>query len=923
MADLSDEPLRAVAFAATDTLLREDVKRLGALVGEILAEQRGAAFLEDVERLRRAAIVRRETGAPVEALDALIGDIDAAHASDLVRAFSTYFQAVNLAERVHRIRRRRDHERQGDGAQPGGLRHVLGALAGDGVDAGAVHELIERLRIEPVFTAHPTEALRRVLLEKERRIVACLVDDIDRMRTPAERAADRERMRLALTASWQTADTPPARPSVSDEFEHVSYYLTDVLYRVLPVYCEALEAALREHFPSALPEAGACGAPDPVGAVVSFATWVGGDMDGNPNVGADTIAHTLSAQRARVLRAYGRDLESLRGVLSQSPDRVGVAPAVLARIAEYRVLLPDADARLRARDADMPYRNLIALMQARLQATAIEAAHGYPGPEAFVADLELIERSLCEHRGANAGVFPVRRLLRRARCFGFHLATLDVRQDSGTHDDALAAALGDEGWAGRDVRARISRLHGLVGGGAPADQPEAAAAQPTLEVFRTIARLRGLYGARAFGPYIISMSRTEADALAVLALARIAGCVEDDQVPLDVAPLFETIDDLAAAPDTVGALLADPQYRAHLAARGDRQFVMLGYSDSAKDGGLLASRWALQRAQVALAGLAREHGVRIVFFHGRGGSISRGGGKTERAVLAAPRGSVDGRLRVTEQGEVIHRKYGIRTLALRNLEQATGAVLRATLRPRAAEPREEAWRAIAERLAARSRAHYAALVHEDARFPAYFRLATPIDVIERLRISSRPSKRPSGDAAPGVQSLRAIPWVFAWAQNRSGLTAWYGVGSALTDALAQHGDEALAEMARDWPFFGALIDDVEMVLAKSDPGIFLRYSQLAASRDADLHTHFHPRIADEFERTREAVLRIKRCDELLDGDRRLRQSIRLRNPYVDPISLLQVDLLARWRADGAPEDARLDALVATVNGIAAGIQNTG
>lgn len=923
MTDATDEPLREVRFAATDARLREDVKMLGALVGEILAEQRGPDFLDTVERLRRAAIRRREADAPVESLAHEFDAMDPARASDLVRAFATYFQAVNVAERVHRIRRRREHEREGDGAQPGGLRAVIGALAAEGVGAAEVAALLPRLRIEPVFTAHPTEAVRRALLEKERQIVASLVEDIDRMRTPAERAADRERIRVALTASWQTADTPPARPSVGDELEHVGYYLTDVLYRVLPVFCESLESALREHLPQAL--TGAADGADPLGAVLGFGTWVGGDMDGNPNVGADTIAVTLATQRARVLRAYRRDLESLAGLLTQSPERVGIDAAVAARIEHHGALLPDPGA-LRARDADMPYRNLLTLMQRRLDATLDDAPHGYADADEFVDDLALVERSLRANGGAHAGAFAVRRLHRRARCFGFHLATLDLRQDSAMHDAALAVLLADAVWVGRDAETRTRRLHALLEHGTPS-RPEASSAEPassTLAVFRTVAQSRERYGTRAFGPYIVSMSRSAADALAVLALARIAGCVEDGQVPLDVAPLFETVDDLATAPATVRALLDDAHYRAHLTARGNRQVVMLGYSDSAKDGGLLASRWALQRAQVELTRLAHEAGVRIVFFHGRGGSISRGGGKTGRAVLAAPRGSVDGTLRLTEQGEVIHRKYGIRTLALRNLEQAAGAVLRASLRPRPPEPREAGWRAIADRLAADSRAHYRALVHEDPLFPAYFRLATPIDVIERLRISSRPSKRPSGAGTPGVQSLRAIPWVFAWAQNRSGLTAWYGVGTALQAALERHGLDALADMAHDWPFFGTLVDDVEMVLAKSDPRIFERYSQLACdAAEGDLHARFHPRIAAEFERTRTAVLAIKRADELLDGDRRLRQSIRLRNPYVDPISLLQVDLLARWRADGSPDDARLRALVATVNGIAAGIQNTG
>ncbi|WP_407067637.1 phosphoenolpyruvate carboxylase [Marilutibacter alkalisoli] len=907
--------MRIVEFAPTDALLREDVKTLGALVGEILAEQRGEDFLAEVEELRRTAIRRRESGSPVDELAAALSGIELDQAGDLVRAFATYFQAVNLAERVHRIRRRRDYERAGASPQPGSLREVLGSLARSGVGAEELLELLPRLRIEPVFTAHPTEAVRRALLEKERLIVGCLVDDIDRGLTPAERRADRDRIRQALTASWQTAEAPAAKPSVADEFEHVGFYLSEVLYKVLPVFHEAFDEALNESYGSKdMPFEGV------LPPLLGFGTWVGGDMDGNPNVGADTIVAALTGQRGLVLTAYKRDLGALAGMLSQSVHRVNVDAAVLERLQAYRQLLPLAAERLRPRHADMPYRNLLALMAERLELTAREAPGGYQDAAAFLADVEMIETSLAANGGAHAGLFGVRRLRRRAQCFGFHLATLDLRQDSAVHDAALAALFNDPQWPQRSPEQRATRLHEIVEGEVevPAVEPEPAA--PVLAVFRTVAELRPLFGARAFGPYIISMSRSAADALAVLALARVARCIDDDgQVPLDIAPLFETVDDLAAAPDTLKALFADPLYRAHLQARDNRQMVMLGYSDSAKDGGIVASRWALQQTQIALTQLAHESGIRIAFFHGRGGSISRGGGKTERAVIAAPRGSVDGILRLTEQGEVIHRKYGIRAIALRNLEQTTGAVLRATLRPRPPEPREEGWRRIAAELADDARARYRALVHEHPDFPAYFRAATPIDVIERLRIGSRPSKRPSGDKAPGIGSLRAIPWVFAWAQNRAGLTAWYGVGTALQKALGTHGRDTLAEMARDWPYFGTLVDDVEMVLAKSDPAIFERYSQLAG----DLHDRLHPGIAEEFERTRDAVLAIKGEDDLLAHDHRLRQSIRLRNPYIDPISLLQVDLLARWRNAGRPDDARLQALVATVNGISAGIQNTG
>ncbi len=901
----TDSPLREqLEFADTDALLRDDVRRLGSMVGDMLAEQVSPGFLDRVEEVRRIAIARREQGEPVDALADWLAEVPLETTEALVRAFAAYFGTTNIAERVHRIRRRRDYQRLGEAPQPGGLHAVLSDLRDAGVGLADLQDLLSRTRIEPVFTAHPTEAIRRALLLKEHMVVDRLIADIDHAHTPPERAADDARIRQALTTSWQTNESPQQKPSVADEVEHIGFYLSGVLYRVLPVFYEdfadAVEAVYGERI--VLPP------------VLRFGTWVGGDMDGNPNVGAGTMRDALAAQRTQALARYQADLRALGDILTQSNNRAGVDAAIQSRADAHRKLLPEGAIRGRPRLADMPYRQLLWAMRARLLATDAGTAGCYPDAASFIEDLDLIDASLARNRGDHAGRFALQRVLWRARSFGFHMAALDLRQDSAVHDEALGALDGGIDWMALSLEARIDRLHALIGGERP-QVPDAAAAMSTLEVFRAVRELRGTLGEHAFGPYIISMSRTAADALAVLALARIGGCVENDAVPLDVAPLFETVDDLQAAPGVMRALFADPVYRSHLRARGDHQTVMLGYSDSAKDGGLMASRWALQRAQVDLLELAREAGVHMVFFHGRGGSVSRGGGKTERAIIAAPRGTVDGRMRVTEQGEVIHRKYAIRALALRNLEQMTGAVLRASLRPRPPEPREDGWRVIAAELATVSRDHYRALVHDRDDFPAYFRTATPIDVIEQLRIGSRPSRRRDG----GIANLRAIPWVFAWSQNRSGLTGWYGVGTALRQGIDEHGLDAMAAMARDWPFFAAMIDDVEMLMAKSDLDIFERYSRLAG----DLHEAFFPAIADEFARTRNAILALKDRDELLADDYRLRLSIRLRNPYVDPISLLQVDLLRRWRAGGREDAAQLRALVATVNGIAAGIQNTG
>jgi len=896
---------RDIEFLPNDGPLREDVHRLGGIVGEMLAEQHGADFLATIERLRTTAIRLRATGAePTELAEQLTG-LEPALADRLTRAFAAYFRVVNIAERVHRIRRRREYERALATPQPDSLHDALLRLREAGVTFEELTGWLARTDVEPVFTAHPTEAIRRTLLEKEQVIVRCLIDDLDGQLTPGERAADLARLRMALTSAWQTAETSHVRPRVQDEFEHVGFYLGDPLYRVVPVFYEVLEAAVIAVY-------GRC--PE-LPALVRFGSWVGGDMDGNPNVNADTIAATLRAQRALIIERYEKETAALARSLSQTLDHVGVDAQILERIAEYRRLMPGASNALNPRYDDMPYRVFLGLIRARLRATVAEKDAAYANARQFSDDIDLIANSLMHNAGLHAGWFAVRRLLWRVRTFGFHLARLDVRQDSRVHAQALAAAVGAPDWERLDAAVQADRLRPFAAGEAELAAPDDAIGNGVDAVFDQLAYARDSYGSDAAGVYIISMARNAADVLGVLALARRAAFVAaDGSVPLDITPLFETVDDLRVAPLTLLTLFADPAYRLHLRARGDQQMVMLGYSDSSKDGGIVASRWALQRVQVELLDIARDAGVQIVFFHGRGGTVSRGGGKTPRAIIASPRGSVDGRLRITEQGEVIHRKYGIRALALRSLEQSVGAVLVASARPRAPEPREAAWRAAIEVAATRGAQAYRGLL-ESKGFLDYFRLATPIDVIERMTLGSRPARRGSG----GIASLRAIPWVFAWSQCRATLTGWYGVGSALEHAASMVGEDVLRDMARDWPFFRALLDDVEMVMAKTDLSIASRFSQLSGP----LHDRFFPLIGAEYERTEHWILRLKQTQVLLERDARLALSIRLRNPYIDPMSLLQIELLSRWRAGGSSDETLFRALVTTVNGVSQGLQNTG
>jgi phosphoenolpyruvate carboxylase len=579
----------------------------------------------------------------------------------------------------------------------------------------------------------------------------------------------------------------------------------------------------------------------------------------------------------------------------------------------------------------MPYRCLLRFVVARLQDTLDEdpnaCSHAYASVEEFVADLNLIELSLRNNKGRHAGLFAVQRFLLRARTFGFHMATLDVRQDAALHRGVMAEWLSDPQWMQKSIseRTRIlaERLESNDWPALPVAGSRSADMQRTLEVFRVLAEAQQGFGAAATGLFIISMTQGADDVLTVLALS---GAVREkgrDGTVLDVAPLLETVDDLQAGPEILTTLLAEPVYRRHLEKLQSRQVIMVGYSDSNKDSGIAASRWALQQAQSQLVDCGTASGIAVVFFHGRGGTVSRGGGNLVNGILGAPAGSVNGFMRLTEQGEVINRKYGVRPIALRNLELLTGATLRHSMQSEllaagasTALLPPEGGHEVMQMLAQTARRHYRGLVHEHPDFAEFFRAFTPIDVIERLTIGSRPPSRRSGQ---GINNLRAIPWVFSWAQTRVGLPGVFGMGTALQLAAAEFGIDALRRLLQQWPFFRALIEDVEMVLAKSELRIGRRYASLVAAG----HSQLYEQIEAEFHRAQSVVLELKQTQFLLDDQPTLQRNIRLRNPYVDPLHLLQVDLLRRWRDSGREDQGLLKALMATVNGISLGIQNTG
>ena len=898
-------------FEDKDQALRDDVRTLGTMVGDLIKEQGGDELFDFVENARRRSIRRREENEkPGEELAKLVENLDPDLALQVIRGFSTYFQMVNTAEKVHRIRRRREYLREVGHYQPGGFEDTLVKLKASGMTIDELQELINRLSIEPVFTAHPTEPTRRTILRKEQNIVRYLVQLLDPTMTAQETHACLANIRLLITTGWQTDEHPSEQMTVADELEHILFFMTDVLYRATPPFYEDIEMALSRIY-------GKDGEKITLPSILRYGSWVGGDMDGNPNVNAKTIRATLARQRSLILDLYFKECAAISAKLSQTTERVGFSDEITAKIDEYRGVFQNAYHAVPARHRNMPYRVFLRLVQQRLQSTYDDDVFPYEKFTQFRADIQLLADSLVANKGEHAGLFAVNRLLRRIDTFGFHLITLDIRQDAEVHRRVVGECLGEEDWDEWSPADRTARILEAIETRESMSETLGTQARKTIAVFQAIAFCRRKYGRCAIGPFIVSMTQGADDILSVLLLAQWSELHNKRfEVPIDIAPLLETVDDLDRGRDILKNLLSTDLYRKHLDRRGNRQTVMIGYSDSNKDGGLASARWALQNAQVTLVNAVESEDVELTLFHGRGGTISRGGSKTHVAVLGAPPGTVNGRLRVTEQGEIINEKYGLRGIALRTLEQVTGSVALATAMPRHRGNDMPEWHDMMDVIAEESRRAYRKLVYETPKFHDYFRLATPIDLIERMRIGSRPSSRRSRE---GIEDLRAIPWVFSWTQSRCMLPGWFGIGTGLAKAAEKFDSDAFRQMFAEWYFMRALTADAEMVLAKADLGVAKLYSELAG----DLHDEFFPIIEKEHDLTRDLILEYSNREMLLEGDVTLQRAIMLRNPYVDPMSLMQIDLLARWRASDYEDTALFDALLASVNGIAQGLQNTG
>jgi phosphoenolpyruvate carboxylase len=937
------EPSTVGTGRARDPLALE-VRLLGSLLGQVIAEQAGRDLLDLVERIRRAAIRLRRDDDPTDrdALAAELAGLDVSRAEIVIRAFSLYFRLVNLAEERDRVRAARRRERlERDRPAADSIAGTLADLRAAGA-SGELDELLGRLRISPILTAHPTEARRRTLLLALRRVERILarLDDHD-LPTPEDRDL-RRRLREEITLLWRTADLRTVAPTPLDEVRTALAFFDETLFGVVPRLYRLADAALDGPAGSdgEATDADSTGTRPPrIAAFLRWGSWIGGDRDGNPAVTAEVTEGALRIHADHVLRGYEAVARRLAQTVAASVDPDDVARPLVTRLARDAELLPELDRQMRRRFPNEPYRQRFGFMAERLRRTRAfltgqqaPLTGRYESAAELDAEVVEIQEALVGDGLGRIAWGEVQDFRWQLVTFGFHLAGLEIRQHSAVHRATVAALA---------TNAATSAITAVTpAGGGPAGEGPAGEAAPgvspaeVIETLRASATVQSRFGEVAVERYIISFTAAASDIRAVTELAAAAGIMgPDGGLALDLVPLFEDAATLETAGEVLDAILSDPAYRDHVGRRGDRQEVMLGYSDSNKESGYLAGNWLIHRAQATLVAAARRHAVELTLFHGRGGAIGRGGGPANRAILGLAPGALDGRLKLTEQGEVIAENYADPGIAVRHLDRLTAAVIRASTADHAAalEAAEASGGPILDELATTSRDAYRTLV-DDPGFVDFFRLVTPIDEIATLRLGSRPAARArsgarsAGEPPPRIADLRAIPWVFAWAQARIDLPGWFGLGSALESFAKRRGEAGMRELGRlyrTWPFLASLIDNAELALARADIGVARQYAALASG---DEHARRWATIEAEHGRTVAWLARLTGRSQLLEDEPELRRRIGLRDPYVDSLSALQVMLLARLRAcdpDDPERDRLLRLVQLTVNGIAAGLQATG
>lgn len=892
------DPLEAV-----DAELRADIRRLGRQLGDTLVRQHGEGLLEAVEAVRTLSRRLRlaESDASRELAELLAG-VDPEQASRLVGAFTVYFHLANVTEQVHRV-----EDMNAEGATPERrFEETLRALVDSGVAADEAAALVNRTALKPVFTAHPTEATRRSVLEKLAYIAQATAARSNERATPADRARLDRRINELLEAVWQTDEIRARRPDPIDEARFVRYYLDQTVREAMPALLDSIAAGMR----AIGGELAAAYTP------IRFGSWVGGDRDGNPNVTPEMTEAVLLAQRREALAILRDQVRELAGQLSVSGQVAGVSAAVLDFIARHRSDFPEEAA---AGDDDEPYRLACAIIHRRLGETRDGGGRGYRRPEEMQADLALLDASLRAHKGELLADGQLARLRRTVNMIGFHLAALDIRSHADSHHEALAALTSSLGfdYEAADPPARTAYLARELDSPRPLAPPGRRDVPQALELFTVLRRLLDDLGDEVADSYIISMTTGPDDVLAAAALAREVGLADLDQgvARLDFVPLFETIDDLRSLGGTLTELLEIPAYRRLVRMRGGVQEVMVGYSDSNKDGGITTSQWEIYKALQAIREVSEATGVRVEVFHGRGGSIGRGGGPTHAAILSQPAGVLDGAVKFTEQGEVIADKYGLPQLAVQNLDLALSALVEASLAGPSPDPGgSDRWHGIMDQM---SEAAYRAYrdFFQTPGMAEYFISSTPVEELANLNIGSRPARRVEGGG--DLAGLRAIPWVFGWTQSRQIIPGWFGVGTGLEAVRTAGYGEELSRMYREWPFFQMFVSNVEMTLVKTDLGIARHYvNNLVEPR----HRGLLEVIADELRRTVSGLTAVTGAELLADRPI-LRRTLAVRDAYLDPLNVLQVELLARTRAGEAEKHQR--ALLLTINGIAAGMRNTG
>ncbi|MDR7050913.1 phosphoenolpyruvate carboxylase [Duganella sp. 3397] len=936
--DFQAENIPEQTGADKDAPLKEDIRLLGRLLGDVLRDQEGEEVFAVVETIRQTAVrFRREDDtAAANELDGMLKILTREQTITVVRAFSYFSHLANIAEDQHHIRRRRAHQLAGSDAQKGSVSYALAKLKDAGVERDTVETFFQDALIAPVLTAHPTEVQRKSILDAEHDI-ARLLAQRDQPLTPKEDAANLHLLRARVATLWQTRMLRYTKLTVADEIENALSYYRITFLRELPGLYDDIEGDIASHYGEA--DTRTIDAP-----YVQMGSWIGGDRDGNPNVNGGTMQHALTRQATTILDFYLEEAHTLGAELSLSTLMIGCSPALQA--------LADQSPDTSDHRADEPYRRALIGVYARLASTARalgatnilrkEVGHAEPYANAaeFSADLQVMVESLEAHHGAVLVRPRLSTLKRAADIFGFHLASLDMRQSSDVHERVLSELFAKAGaeadYSALDEDAKVALLLAELSQARLLSSPYIAYSDETqseLGVLRAAREIRSRYGARAIRNYIISHTETVSDLLEVLLLQKEMGLlrVTEQELDLMVIPLFETIPDLQRAAGIMEAVMAIPLVKALIAKQGQIQEVMLGYSDSNKDGGFLTSTWELYKAETHLVTVFANAGVKLRLFHGRGGTVGRGGGPSYEAILAQPHGTVNGQIRLTEQGEIIASKFSNKDIGRRNLELLVAATLEASLLPQPADAAHVAqlqqFETVMAEISDRAYKAYRNLVYETPGFTDYFFSATPIAEIAELNLGSRPASRKS---TKRIEDLRAIPWGFSWGQCRLLLPGWYGFGSAIGAWVADGGAEQeqrlvqLQVMAREWPFFATLLSNMDMVLAKTDLAIASRYAELVA--DKELRDRIFRRITEEHANTLTILQRITGAEERLINNPLLARSIQNRIAYIDPLNHLQVELIKRHRAltTEAKTDERVHrGIHLSINGVAAGLRNTG